>query len=136
MATRRNRKPHNNVVNKPQENKGLDAPNKLKLLFSIVERSKTDFYVSALEGFDVNMQTILYAKGTAPTDILNLLGLHDQGKAVIISVVREDMVKEILEKYEDRYFKTKNGKGIAFTVPISSVIGVLVYKFLSDTKEM
>ena len=127
---------NNNVVNKSQENKGLDAPNKLKLLFSIVERSKTDFYVSALEGFDVNMQTILYAKGTAPTDILNLLGLHDQGKAVIISVVREDMVKEILEKYEDRYFKTKNGKGIAFTVPISSVIGVLVYKFLSDTKEM
>ena len=30
-------------------------------------------------------------------------------------------------------FKTKNGKGIAFTIPISSVIGVMIYQFLSNT---
>ena len=51
---------------------------------------------------------------------------------MILSVVSEDRVKDILAAYEDKYFKTKNGKGVAFTIPISSVIGVMVYRFLSS----
>ncbi len=54
---------------------------------------------------------------------------------MIFSIVQEEKLKEILASYEDKYFKTKNGKGIAFTVPISSVIGVLLYQFLSNNTE-
>ncbi len=111
---------------------GLVAPKKLKLLITIVDRAKASFYADVLEGFDVNMQTIIYGKGTAPSDMLHYLGLTDEGKAVIFSVVSEDRIKEILASYEDKYFKTKNGKGVAFTIPISSVIGVMVYQFLSN----
>lgn len=111
---------------------GLTAPKKLKILISIVERAKAAFYADVLEGFDVNLQTIVYGKGTATSDMLHYLGLTDDGKAVIISVVSEDRIKEILAAYEDKYFKTKNGKGVAFTIPISSVIGVMVYQFLSN----
>ena len=116
-------------------NNGLDAPKKIKILMTIVERNKADFYLDVLEGFEVNMQTVIYGKGTAPTEILQYLGLSQQNKAVIISVVQEDKVKEILTSYEDKYFKTKNGKGIALTIPISSVIGVLIYRFLSNSVE-
>ena len=111
---------------------GITAPKKLKILISIVERSKAAFYADVLEGFDVNLQTIVYGKGTAPSDMLHYLGLSDDGKAVILSVVSEDRIKEILAAYEDKYFKTKKGKGVAFTIPISSVIGVMVYQFLSN----
>lgn len=117
------------------EKSKLDAPVKLKLLFTIVDRSKGDFYLSALEGYDVNMQTVIYGNGTAPTEALNLLGLNDAKKAIIISCVKENKVKEIMAAYEDKYFKTKNGKGIAFTIPVSSVIGVMVYKFLVNLTE-
>ena len=112
----------------------LEAPKKLLILVSIVERSKADFYISALEGFDVNLQTVFYAKGTAPTEMRRYFGIVDNGKAVILSVVRESRVKQILAAYEDKYFKTKNGKGIAFTIPIESTIGVMVYRFLADIK--
>ena len=114
------------------KSEGLTAPKKLKILISIVERSKAAFYADVLEGFDVNLQTIVYGKGTAPSDMLHYLGLSDDGKAVILSVVSEDRIKEILAAYEDKYFKTKKGKGVAFTIPISSVIGVMVYQFLSN----
>jgi len=114
---------------------GLEAPKKLKILVTIVERNKSDFYLSALEGFDVNLQTLIYANGTADKDIAQVLGLSDTTKAVILSVVKEEKVKEILATYEDRYFKTKRGKGVAFTIPISSVIGVMVYKFLLNVNE-
>ena len=112
----------------------LEAPKKLLILVSIVERSKADFYISALEGFDVNLQTVFYAKGTAPTEMRRYFGIVDNGKAVILSVVRESRVKQILAAYEYKYFKTKNGKGIAFTIPIESTIGVMVYRFLADIK--
>lgn len=116
------------------ENKktGLEAPKKIKLLVTIVNRSKADFYQSVLEQYDVNMQTAFYGSGTAPSDIMNYLGLNGTDKVVIFSIVKEEKVKTILTAYEDKYFKTKNGKGIAFTIPISSVIGVMVYKFLAN----
>lgn len=127
------------VISKPrlkkENNTGLEAPKKLKILVTIVERSKADFYLSALEGFDVNLQTLIYAKGTATKDIASLIGLQDDNKAAIFSVVKEEKIKEILATYEDRYFKTKRGKGVAFTLPISSVIGVMVYKFLLGVNE-
>ena len=125
----------NKVKNKKVENSGLEAPKKLKILVTIVERSKSDFYLSALEGFDVNLQTLVYAKGTASKELAGLVGLNDDNKAVILSIVKEDKIKEILATYEDKYFKTKRGKGVAFTIPISSVIGVMVYKFLLNVNE-
>lgn len=116
-------------------NEPLTAPKKLKILFTIVERQKASFYMDVLEGFDVNLQAVIYGKGTATSQMLNYLGLTEGGKAVIMSVVSEDRIKEIFTAYEDKYFKTKNGKGVAFTTPISSVIGVMVYKFLSAKEE-
>ena len=135
MEEKITRKRHNKNSIKP-ENKGLEAPRKIKILVSIVERSKADFYLSALEGYDVNMQAVLYAKGTAPSDIQRYLGVIDNGKAVILSVVNEERIKEILIAYEDKFFKTKNGKGVAFTIPISSIIGVSVYQFLANIKPL
>lgn len=114
---------------------GLTAPKKLKVLITIVSREKTEFYLDILEGFDVNMQTVTYGKGTAPSDMLHYLGLNESKKAIIISIVKEEKLKEIFAAYEERCFKTKNGKGIAFTFPISSVIGVAVYQFLSNSIE-
>lgn len=81
------------------------------------------------------MQSVIYGKGTAPSDVLHYLGLSQSDKAVIVSVVQEEKIKEITVAYEDKYFKTKNGKGIAFTIPISSMIGVSIYQFLSNSLE-
>ena len=114
---------------------GLSAPKKLKILVTIVDRSKAEFYLDVLEGYEVNMQTVIYGMGTASTDMLHYLGLSQTKKAVIISVVKEERIKEIQTAYEDKYFKTKNGKGIAFTIPITSMIGVSIYQFLSNSVE-
>ena len=111
----------------------LLAPYKLKLLITICDREKRNFYIDVLEGYEVNMQTVLYGRGTAPSDLYNYLGVSND-KAIIVSVVKENRVKEILINYEDKYFKTKKGKGVAFTVPLSSVIGAHIYKFLANLK--
>ncbi|MBE6153940.1 MAG: hypothetical protein E7166_06940 [Firmicutes bacterium] len=107
---------------------------KLKLLVTIVDRSKALFYTDLIEQFEVNMQTVVYGKGTAASEMLSYLGLAEIEKAVILSFVKEDNVKEILETLNEKFQKVKNGKGIAYTIPLKSIIGVSIYQFLANSK--
>ena len=107
---------------------------KLKLCVTVVNRSKTEFYMDFLSGFEVNFQASVLAQGTARSETLHLLGLEDSDKSVILSVVREDKAEEILLALDEKFKRVRNGKGIAFTIPLSSVIGVAIYRFLSNHK--
>jgi len=109
------------------------AIKKLKLIFTVVDRTKAEFYMDVLSQFDVNCQMATGGKGTAQSELVNLLGLNVQ-KTVILSVAREDMVDPIMKCLEEKFETIKNGKGIAFAVPLSAVIGVNMYQFLSDSK--
>ena len=111
------------------------AIKKLKLLFTVVDRPKGEFYLDVISQFEVNCQLALGGLGTASSELVELLGLEPH-KAVILSVVREDMVDSILNTLEDKFATIRNGKGIAFAVPLSSVIGVNLYRFLSDRREV
>jgi len=109
---------------------------KLEVLCTIVPRAKGDFYADIIQDYEVNMQMILNARGTASIDILGMLGLADADKAVIFSVIREDKIKECLGSLEDKFNTIKGGRGIAFTFPMSSIIGVAIYGFLSNNEKV
>ena len=114
------------------QNVGMAAPKKLMLLFTIVNRNKAEFYVDVLQKFEINMQIILAANGTADNKIQSLLGLTDSEKSVILSVIRRDMCRAALAELEEKFKTVKGGKGIAYTVPMTSTIGVAIYQFLSN----
>ena len=109
------------------------AIKKLKLLFTVVDRPKGEFYLDVISQFDVNCQLAVSGLGTATSDLVDMLGLNLH-KVVILSVVREDKVEQIIHCLEDKFATIKNGKGIAFAVPLSSVIGVNLYQFLSNNR--
>ena len=109
------------------------AIKKLKLLVTVVDKSKGECYLDTISQFEVNCQMALPGLGTANSDIIDMLGLNLH-KAVILSVVREDMVEQIMNCLEDKFATIKNGKGVAFAIPLSSVIGVNLYQFLSNNR--
>ena len=109
------------------------AIKKLKLLFTVVDRNKGEFYLDVISQFNVNCQMALAGQGTARSELVELLGLEPH-KVVILSVIREDLVDEVLNCLEDKFATIRNGKGVAFAVPLSSVIGVNLYQFLSDNR--
>ena len=111
------------------------AIKKLKLLVTVVDRQKGEFYLDVISQFDVNCQLAVAGLGTATSDLVELLGLEPH-KAVILSVAREDMVDTIMNTLEDKFATIRNGKGVSFAVPLSSVIGVNLYRFLSDRREV
>ena len=65
---------------------------------------------------------------------MNYLGLNQSNRSAIFSVVREDKLKDLLEVLDENFSTIKDGGGIAITVPLTSVIGTLVYGFLSNDK--
>ena len=109
------------------------AIKKLKLLFTVVDRNKTEFYLDVLSQFEVNFQMVTGGLGTAQSELISMLGLNVH-KSVIIRVIREDLTGQIIDCLEEKFETIKNGKGIAFAVPLSSVIGVNLYQFLSNNK--
>ena len=80
------------------------------------------------------MQFIALGEGTADATMLSLLGLAGSEKTVIFSVIRSDNVNKALAKIEKTFKTVKNAKGIAYTIPMSSVIGVSVFGFLSNNR--
>ncbi len=107
---------------------------KLKLLITVVNRKKTEFYLDYLTGFEVNFQTAVAAQGTASSDMMFLLGLAESDKSVIFSILREDRAEEAMQGLEEKFHNLRGGKGIAFTVPLTGVIGVAIYRFLSNNR--
>lgn len=112
----------------------MSAPDKMQLLFTVVNRNKTEFYIDLLGNFEVNLQMVLNAHGTAGEKHLELLGLADSDRTVIISAIRRDRAKDALAALEEKFRTVKGGKGIAYTVPMKSTIGVAIYQFLSNKK--
>ena len=120
-----------NIEKKPTKKRNL-APQKLQLLVTVVNRKKAEFYADFLQEFEVNMQLSFAAEGTASTEMRNLLGLSESEKSVIFSIIKEEKAPKALQALEEKFATIKNGKGIAFTVPMTGVIGVAIYQFLAN----
>lgn len=121
------------IKDKSKNSQGLQAPKKLKLLVTIIDRTKLDYYLDTLEEFDVNLQMVLYGKGTASSQMLHYLGLGETEKAVILSFIQSDKSKVIMNCLDEKFKKVKNGNGVAYTLPLNSLIGVMIYQYLCNT---
>ena len=108
------------------------APNRLVLLVTVVNKGKGTFFADLLQNYGVNLQMSFVGTGTAHSDLLELLKLKDARRSVIFSVLRAELADTVLAELEERFQSVNNGTGIAFTLPMSSVIGKLSYGFLSN----
>lgn len=120
---------------KKKKDAALTAPKKLKLLFTVVDRKKAELFADLLSAYSVNLQIVLAGEGTAKTETLRLLGLDDAERAVVVSVIRDDKAPAIFEMLEEKFESVRGGKGIAWSVPMTSAVGVAIYQFLSDYRE-
>ena len=113
------------------------APERLMLLVTVVNKGKGTFFSDFLQQtFDANLQMCFVGDGTARGDLIELLGLKDRRRSVIFSVVRASRLDAIQAALEDRFMSVNGGTGIAFTIPLSSVIGKLSYGFLSNERRL
>lgn len=110
------------------------APEKLEMLIAVVNAPKVRYYTNLIQSSEANLQLIVQASGTSERAIMNYLGLNQDTRQAIFSIVRADKVKDLLELLDEKFSTIKDGGGIAVTVPLASIIGALSYGFLSNDK--
>ena len=81
-----------------------------------------------LNQLGIRVKTISSASGTASPSILDYFGLVETKKNMYMAVIPEHLTKRIFSRLKTYLKLNQRGKGIAFTVPISSS-----NKFLSET---
>ena len=123
--------------NNKNENSHLyeNKPNlaKLYLLIVVVDIGVSKRVEKLLQNLGSSMQFTHNGRGTAPKEVLNVLGVVDNTKGVVNAVVNEEYIDNIKSELAIFFAASKKNRGIAFTVPFSSVVGVKMYKYLSQT---
>lgn len=119
---------------KKRENTTTVKNNKLFMLVTVVSRNKAEYYADLIQSFEVNLQTVALANGTADAKTMRYLGLTDTEKVVIFSIIQQNRLPDATHALDEKFKTVKGGKGIAFTVPLTSVMGKLLFGFLSNNR--
>lgn len=108
------------------------------------ELAKLSFYVVILnEGFAGNVVKLLTnlgvsaafiqkGRGTATRQIREILGVEDNKKEIIYSVVRNDKIEDISREIRAFFASSKKIRGISFSTPLTGIISMRMYSFLAD----
>lgn len=98
---------------------------RLDALITIVDSSLEDIVTGVFKSSDFPMLLLTHGRGSAKSDIYEILGYGGPKKTVAINVQTHNMTKYLLKKISDRINFGKPGTGIAFSICVSSVSSVL-----------
>ena len=99
--------------------------NKLVMLVSILRRNLSETAVSFLNENGISVTLGRYGRGTATKEIFKMF-MPDREKCVLFSIMPYKISKRIMQDLLD----VCEHAGVAFTLPITSVGGENVYKYL------
>ena len=92
-------------------------------------------FVDCYKDYNVEAANISLGRGTASSDVLDLLGLDDDEKGIHMSLVTEDTWKNVKKGLQSKLRIDVPGTGIAFIVSLSSIGGKRELGFLIDGQE-
>lgn len=105
----------------------------LSLLVTIVNRNQGNFFVDSFKELGASLSIVLFAHSMPPEDIKMILGGESTTrKDMVLTVVRSDEIDKYLKLIDKRFKISNASKGVAFTIPLDSISGIVVYKYLAD----
>lgn len=108
---------------------------KLKFLVIIVNKYQGDYYVNKLLKLGVSACFMANGYGTATREIYSVLGVGETKKDVVFALISEDKIEQVLSIIQKKFNVSNNAKGVAVTFKVDSIMGILLYRFFTDTKE-
>ena len=122
---------------KKEENRKLfeEKPDlqKLYLFTVVVEQPVANTVIKLLQDLGSSAQFIHNGRGTAPSEIMGILNAAVDRKAIINAFVSEDKLQTIEEEVSIFLNLNRKNRGIGFAVPLSSIQGIRIYKYLTQT---
>ena len=105
---------------------------KPKLVFFIVDWDRENIISEVCKEEDVRFHFTSLGMGTAKSDVLEMLGLGSNEKAVVIVLEQGVGVPVLIKAVRDKLKNTGPGAGIAFTIPLSAINDPLLMIFKQD----
>lgn len=93
----------------------------IKLIFCIVDRGKGELITRLCAEEKIAFNLLLRGRGTADSQMLNLLGLGETEKDIVILSTADSKQSHIMRRLDEILHLSEPGKGIAFSVPFSSL---------------
>lgn len=103
----------------------------LYFMMTIAERKRLPEFIALYQENRTEVSFVTLGYGTAEKDVLHYLGLGSTEKAVCFSLVTGETWQKIKHALERKLQIDVPGKGIAFTVPLSSIGGKRELAFLT-----
>ena len=123
--------PKKEEIRKPFEEK--PDLQKLYLYTIVVEQDVANTVIKLLQNLGSSAQFIHNGRGTAPSEVLGILNATVDRKAIINAFVDEDNIKDIHDELKLFFAEGRKNRGVAFAVPLSSLQGIRMYKYLTQT---
>lgn len=99
--------------------------NKFEVVFCIVNAGFSEAVMDSARNAGARGGTVLHARGTANVEAEKLFGISVQPEKEIVMIIVDVRIKEdvLRNLYRDVGLQTA-GQGIAFTMPVSQVVGL------------
>ena len=106
----------------------------VELVVAVVDTAQAE---SVLRVYRENRALVSFecmARGTARTEMLDLLGLGETSKAIVMCLAGHQLAQHLLERLGYELKMRYPGRGIAFSVPVTG-IGVRWHKLLTQSEQ-
>ena len=90
------------------------------MLFIIINHSDEKKVLKIINKYKIGFKVIMYGQGTASSSLLEYFDLNDEEKTIITSVLPPVVCKNLLVGLKEKMNVEDYGKGIAFSIPLSS----------------
>lgn len=101
----------------------------LKILCVIVDRGLGKRIMNAI-GKYVNFANVFYGRGTANSEAMAVFGFGEESRSIICGAITAENYKIVEQILLEKFRFNEAGKGIAFTVPVKSVGGMVALQTL------
>lgn len=98
------------------------SPNGGKLLVAIVGREQGEKIVALTKNAGAGGGTILLGKGTAESSLLQLLGIGDSEKDLVLTLAPEPVLLAAIAALRDDPWVRKKVRGVAFTLDVTAIL--------------
>lgn len=100
-----------------------------KLMVSIVERSKGKDIIKLYdrEGVTFHYQTV--GRGTATSEIMDILGLESRDKDIILSLAAASLIDQLAYRMSNELRGSVDTKGIFFDLPLTGMSNMIAAAF-------
>ena len=105
---------------------------KMSLFITIVNHGQSEAILKLCQQVGCSLQMVQMGQGTAQKQILDILGVTDNKKDIILTLIKKENIPELKVEIEAFFSVNKKNKGIGFSIPLTSVAGIKAYQFLSD----